>query len=337
MRCGRLWSDSTGWGIWLHAVRPVSALTELAAHAEALGAAAVLVADEGTDRDLFVTLTALAQRTRRVLLFAAVTNPHSRHPVATAAAFAALEELAPGRIVAGFGAGGSRVLGPMGLHPRRPFSALVECLDTVQALWRGKTVTRTGELTTDNATLPWSPRHIPIAIAGRGPRVERLAAERADWTLLAGRAVERVPALVDHLRAIGHQHRDQATRIGWNPSVAWTPALEAEIRGHLAYMVVDMPSDERTQLGVDDHRVARIREVVNTHGPEHAGPLLPQAVLERFAIAGCRPDVAARLRDLLRRVQPGLLLFEAHDYSHAHVESAAELALEAGAAAYPLP
>ena len=37
---------------------------ELAAAAEALGAAAILVADEGTDRDLYVTLAALAQRTR---------------------------------------------------------------------------------------------------------------------------------------------------------------------------------------------------------------------------------------------------------------------------------
>src|SRR5215470_13512527 len=101
----------TGWGIWLHAVRPVGELAELAAAAEALGASAVLVADEGTDRDLYVTLAGLALRTRRVLLVGAVTNPLSRHPVASAAAFASLAELAPGRVVAGFGTGGSRVLG----------------------------------------------------------------------------------------------------------------------------------------------------------------------------------------------------------------------------------
>jgi len=33
-------------------------------------AAAILVADEGTDRDLYVTLAALAQRTQQVLLSA---------------------------------------------------------------------------------------------------------------------------------------------------------------------------------------------------------------------------------------------------------------------------
>jgi 5,10-methylenetetrahydromethanopterin reductase len=131
--------------MWLHAVRPPADLAALAAAAEAMGAAAILVADEGTDRDLFVTLAALAQRTRRIVLFGAVTNPHSRHPVTTAAAFASLEELAPGRIVAGFGSGGSRVFEPLGLAPRRPYTALVECIDVVQALWRGESIDHAGE------------------------------------------------------------------------------------------------------------------------------------------------------------------------------------------------
>src|ERR1700736_3551831 len=156
-------------------MRPVRELAALAAAAEDLGATAVLVADEGSDRDLYVTLAALALKTRRGLLVGAVTNPFSRHPVATAAAFAALAELAPGRVVAGFGAGGSRVLGPMGLRPRRPFTALVECVDVVQMLWRGDTVDHTGEFSVSGASLPWSQGGLPIAIAGRGPRVERFA------------------------------------------------------------------------------------------------------------------------------------------------------------------
>src|SRR6478672_4691284 len=132
----RVPSTETGWGLWLHAVRPVAQLAALAAFAEARGASAILVADEGTDRDLFVTLAALGQRTSRVLLFGAVTNPHSRHPVSIAAAFGSLAELAPGRVVAGFGTGGSRVFGPLGLAPARPYTALVECVDVVEALWR---------------------------------------------------------------------------------------------------------------------------------------------------------------------------------------------------------
>ena len=301
-------SRETHWGVWLHAVRPASELAQLAAVAEALGAAAVLVADEGTDRDLFVTLAVLAQRTRRVLLFGAVTNPHSRHPLATAAAFASLAELAPDRIVAGFGAGGSRVLTPMGLAPRRPFAALAECVEVVDGLLRGEAVDHQGEFAVRGGALPWSPGTLPLAIAGRGPRVERFAARRADWILLAGRAIQKVPALVEALRRVGREARGRPPAIAWNPNVAWTEAMSAEMRAHLAYMLVDMPAEERATID-------------------------PDAVLERYAIAGDRSSVVARLSDALRQVQPEMLLFDAHDYSVSFLESAAALAMDAGAIA----
>ena len=334
MRCLQKASDVTHWGLWLHAIRPPDELAALAAAAEDLGAAAVLVADEGTDRDLFVTLAALAQRTRRVLLFGAVTNPHSRHPLATAAAFATLAELAPSRIVAGFGAGGSRVLGPLGLAPRRPYSALVECIDVVQALWAGQTVDHEGEFSVRGARLDWTPGTLPLALAGRGQRVERLAAERADWVLLAGRAVSVVPPLVEQLRARGRAARGRAASIAWNPVAAWTEAMREELRAHLAYMAVDMPADDRRRLGLDDRQVDEVRRTVNSLGPDAAANLVPNEVLEAYAIVGSRAEVVARLRELRAQVRPELLVFDAQDYSIRFLESVASVAMDAGAVVF---
>jgi 5,10-methylenetetrahydromethanopterin reductase len=326
--------DVTHWGIWLHAERPPSELAALAAAAEDLGAAAVLVADEGTDRDLFVTLAALAQRTKRLLLFGAVTNPHSRHPLATAAAFATLAELAPGRIVAGFGAGGSRVLVPMGLSPRRPYTALVECIEVVEALWRGQTIDHQGAFSMCGAGLPWSPGALPLALAGRGPRVERLAAERADWVLLAGRAVSSVAPLVGRLRATGRAARGRAPAIAWNPVAAWTDAMREDLRTHLAYMAVDMPPDERRRLGLDDGRTAELRGIVSSRGPEAAATLIADDVLDNYAVVGNRSQVVARLANLRAAIRPELLVFDAQDYSLTFLESAASLAMDAGAVVF---
>src|ERR1700736_6860945 len=142
--------------LWLHAVRPLPQLAELSPSAEDMGAAAILVADEGTDRDIHVTLAALAQRTRSVMLVAAVSNPYSRHPVASAAAFASLAELAPGRIVAGFGAGGGLLLGTTGPTPSRPVTALQETIEVVDSLLSGKVVDHAGEFSVRAAALPWS-------------------------------------------------------------------------------------------------------------------------------------------------------------------------------------
>ena len=290
------------WGIWLHAVRSPGNLAALSKAAEQLGAGAVLVADEGTDRDLFVTLADLAHATQRIMLFGAVTNPHSRHPVATAAAFATLAELAPGRIVAGFGTGGSRVFEPMGLEPRRPFTALVECLDVVEALWRGETVEHEGEFTVRQAVLPWSSGQLTVAIGGRGPRVERLAAERAGWMLLAGRPVDAVPEVVSRMRETGRAARGQAPAIAWNPLTAWTDAMRDDVQAHLGYMSADMPE---APSGRD--------------------------LLERYAIVGDRPEVVSRLARLCAMVRPELLVFDAGDYSIQYLEDLAQLSIEVGA------
>jgi len=293
----------TRWGVWLHAVRPLPELTAFAAAAEALGSAAILVADEGTDRDLFVTLAAIALRTSRVQLFGAVTNPHSRHPVALAAAFAFTGRACPGSPRAGFGTGGSRVLQPLGLAPRRPYTALVECIDVVQALWRGETVTHAGQFQVDHAQLSWRPAtRIPLALAGRGPRVEQLAAERADWYLIAGRAVQSLPGLFARLR------EPRSPFIAWNPVAAWTDAMREDLREHLAYMAVDMPADQRPDPG-------RISD----------------EMLDRYAIVGDRRHVVARLRSLLSELEPELLVFDAGDYSTAFLEELAALARDVGA------
>jgi alkanesulfonate monooxygenase SsuD/methylene tetrahydromethanopterin reductase-like flavin-dependent oxidoreductase (luciferase family) len=293
-----VWSESR-WGVWLHAVRPAHDLAELSRAAEELGATAVLVADEGTDRDLFVTLAAIAQRTQRVLLVGAVTNPHSRHPLATAAAFASLAELAPGRIVAGFGAGGTRVFGPMGLLPKRPFTALRECIDVVDGLLGGSVVDFAGEFTVRGASLPWTPGRLPIAIAGRGPRVEALSASRADWFLIAGRGVTSVAALATKVRAGGR------AAIAWNPGVAWNEAMLGELREHFAYMTVDMPAADR----------AAVRE---------------ESILAEYAVTGSRGEVERRLAQLRADVRPELFVFDAHDYSVGFLEELASVIAAAG-------
>ena len=77
---------------------------------------------------------------------------------------------------------------------------------------------------------------------------------------------------------------------------AWTDALEAEVRSHLAYMVVDMPVAEREAVAVDDALAARLAELVRTRGPEAAGPLLPPACGRLQVAACCRSSAPAPIR-----------------------------------------
>jgi 5,10-methylenetetrahydromethanopterin reductase len=317
------------WGIWLHAVRPVPELVSLAAAAERLGAAALLLADEGIDRDLYVTLTAIAVATDQIALFPAITNPHSRHPVATAAALGSLAEVAPGRVVVGLGAGGTLVFGPMGITPRRPYTALAEAVDVIGALLAGKTVNHSGEFIASEARLDWAPGRLPLAIAGRGPRVERLSAQRGDWVIISGKPVEEVAG---YARAIREQaaRGDRTVRIAWNPMVGWEPGHVDAIRPHFSYMSVDMPDRWRERLGISDGIVAELRAALRGEGPDAAARLVPEAVIDAFAIVGDRADVVGRLAAAIEAAAPDLLVFGAHDYTQEHVSDVAALAADVG-------
>jgi 5,10-methylenetetrahydromethanopterin reductase len=317
------------WAVWLHAVRPVPELVRLAVEAEDLGAAALLLADEGVDRDLYVTLTAIAVATRRLALIPAITNPHSRHPVATAAALGSLAEVAPGRVVAGLGAGGTLVFGPMGLAPARPFTALAEAAGVIDDLLAGKTVDHAGEFRTSQARLDWASGRLPVAIAGRGPRVERLAAERADWVIVSGKPVTEIGAFTRTLRDRAATAGRQP-RIAWNPMVGWTPGHIDGIRPHLSYMTVDMPAAWREQLGIDDDLVARLRATLASEGPDAAARLVPDSVLDVFAITGDRASVVRRLATAIEEAAPDLVAFGPHEYTTRHLGDIAELAAEAG-------
>jgi 5,10-methylenetetrahydromethanopterin reductase len=317
--------------LWLHGVVAVPELVSLARQAEQRGAAALLLADEGVDRDLYVSLTAIAVATERITLVPAITNPHSRHPVVTAAALGSLAEVAPGRVVVGLGAGGNLVLRPMGIRPPHPFSALAQAVEVIDDLLAGKTVTYDGEFTLADARLDWAPGRLPLAIAGRGPRVERLASQRGDWMLISGKSVTDVAALARH-------SREQGARVGrhpwivWNPMVGWEADHLRQIRSHLSYMTVDIPAEWRKRLGVSDAVVADLRDALRTEGPEGAAHLVPDAVTDAFAIVGERHEVVRRLRKAVGLAAPDVVVFGAHLYTTSHVDDIADIAAEVGLA-----
>lgn len=304
-----------GWGVWFEPLLPVPDLAALARIAEDAGAGYVWVADEGTDRDLHVVMAAIALATRHVRIGAAITNPFSRHPVATAAAFASLEELAPGRIISGFGVGGARVLGPIGLNPPRPYSSLRETVSTVDRLLAGELVTHHGEVRLEAARIPWSPRRLPVAMAGRGPRVEALAVETADWLLLAGKPLAKLPELFARVRAPRVAEAGPPARIAWSTYVAWTPEMVEQIRPHMTYATVDMPPETRLMLGIDAATADLIREVGLRDGFAAAAKFVPDSVIEGTAIVGDRGSVVEQLSAVRRKAAPDLFVLAMNDYA----------------------
>ena len=152
-------------GIQIIPTMPVAEVIEIAVAAEELGYDFCLLADEGFMPDVYVTLGAIAQRTKRIKI-GPVTNGYTRHPAVTANAIATLDDLSGGRALAMLVAGGSMVLTPMGIPRDAPLTVMRETIAILRQLWRGEEVTWVGQaLQSQPGPLArWpAPRYPPLA------------------------------------------------------------------------------------------------------------------------------------------------------------------------------
>ena len=132
------------------------------ADAEAMGYERVGIWDSPTlFREPWVTLSAAAGATRRISLGTWVTNPVTREPVVTASAAATLDDLAPGRVYLGIGAGATGVW-HLGL-PAATMPQLEEYIVAVRALLEE------GRARYDGRACPCSrPTSVTRRVSGRG-------------------------------------------------------------------------------------------------------------------------------------------------------------------------
>ena len=299
------------WGLWLEPTQPVRRLCELARLAERLGAEACFVADEGTERDVYVALTAIVCETDRLVVAPAITNPFSRHPVTTAAAVATLAELAPGRVWHGLGVGGSRVFEPLGLAPERPYTALRETLDLNQRLLRGEQV---GE-----ASLRWFDAEVPTAIAGRGPRVQALGASEADWVILSGKALTEVPDAAGRIRAAG------TAGVIWSAYLAYNDTERARALRHFSYMALDAPPEIREAAGLDDATSAQVKSAMLAGNLDEAAALLPATLVDHYAVSGSPAECAGIIDGLRDHFDLYMLPLNDEADAEAHIIASAEI------------
>ena len=157
----------------------LEALVRRARLAEEMGFDYLGVGDsQSLFRELYVSLSAVAVSTRRVMLGPTITNPLTRHPAVTASAIASVNELSGGRAFLGIGSGDSAVLN-LGLRPAR-VADLRHYVKSVRGMLAGETAEYRGR----PAHVRWANAPIPIVIAAEGPRTLTMAGEIADAAIV---------------------------------------------------------------------------------------------------------------------------------------------------------
>ncbi len=278
---------------------PVAEVVRAAAAAERLGCSRVWIPDEGlAARECWVTLGAVAAATDSVEIGTGITNAYTRHPAMTAAAVATLDEASNGRAALGIGAGGALTLTPLAIERRAPITAMRDLARTSRALWSGATVDYEGVAGGfRGARLDYGRAGIPIWLAGRGPRVIRLAGEIADGFILSFVHRELIGEHLAELRAAAAEHDRPCPRLCYMTTLATTERARETARANLTFRLVDSPAEVKARIGLDRHTEAAIREGLAGGGPAAAARFVRDDWIDAFVISGtvdeCRAEVAA--------------------------------------------
>ena len=292
----------------ISSVNGIERLREAARVCEDGGMASFWVADQRWMRDVYVSLTDVAARTRTMLLGTRVTDPFIRHPALTAVAIATLDEASGGRAVLGLGAGGSG-FSQLGIERTRPALAVRESIELIRRLWKGEELELHGEIVNWNmGALEFRCRpDIPIVIAARGPHLLELSGEMADAAIVASGVSS---GGVDWARQ----------RIAKGERKAGRPEGSTELM-HMTYISID----HRPEVARQTVKRALVGTVVGSHptydflkangleipaalfayldsggrSPARIIELIPDAFVDKLAIAGTVDDCAEQMQSLL--------------------------------------
>jgi probable F420-dependent oxidoreductase len=155
--------------------------------------------------DPFVTLTAAAVVTERLLLGTGILLLVERDPITTAKEIASLDQVSAGRVVVGIGAGWNREeMRDHGTDPRTRMTLLRERVEAMKEIWTKDQAEYHGTFVNFPPMFCWPKPvqrpHPPIVVGGGGPTtLDRVLAYGDGWMPTYGLGVEEIARRVTEL------------------------------------------------------------------------------------------------------------------------------------------
>ena len=176
------------FGILLSGSFPLLRVLDGCVLAERLGFDAVWFGEDYFYQGGIATATAVAERTERVAIGLGILTPLTRHPALTVMEVGALDQIADGRVILGYGAGVRYWMWQLNLDYSSPMTALRESVAISRELFAGGASNYQGRYyQLRNVKLGFTPPRadVPIYLGVEGPKMLALSGEIADGTILS--------------------------------------------------------------------------------------------------------------------------------------------------------
>ena len=296
------------FGIEFVPKEPYWKLAAYAIQAENCGFDNLWVTDHFGNRNVYVTLAAAAIYTNKITFGTGVTNPWMVNPVITAQAIATLNELAPGRVVLGMGAGDKTTLEAVGIEMGKPLAAVKEAIEMFRKLTNGEKVAFEGEVfKATGAKLNFKPANkIPVYIGAQGPKMLELAGKIGDGVLINASH----PSDIEYAVKMANEGMKQAGKSASDVDItAYTSfSVNEDIKKAVkaatpvvAFIVAGSPPPVLEKHKIDVAKAAEIRSALKVGDfPKALGAVTPE-MIDVFSICGT-PDVCIEKIAALQKI-----------------------------------
>ena len=284
-----------------------------AIQAERRGFDNLWITDHYYNRNVYVTLAAAAIYTKKIVFGPGVTNPYLINPVVTAQSLVSLDELAPGRVVLGIGAGDKTTLAATGIEIEKPLTAVVETIEIFKRMLEGKSVTFEGEVFKAKGTkFNFKPRgKIPIYVGAQGPKMLETAGKIGDGVLINASHPKDIDYAVDCIKKgvseVGKKLTDVDVTAYTSFSVHENPekAKEAAVP-IVAFIAAGSPDIILERHGIDLKKVDKIRGALKTGDFGQAYGSVSPEMIGAFSLCG-NPDTC--IEQINRLLKAGMSQF----------------------------
>jgi len=278
-----------------------------AVQAEKGGFSNLWITDHFNNRNVYVTLTAAAIYTNKITFGPGVTNPYMVNPVFTAQAIATLNELAPGRVVMGMGAGDKTTLESVGVEMQKPLTAIQEAVDIFRKITSGENVVYKGEVfKTAGAKFLFKPKGgIQVYVGAQGPKMLELAGKIGDGVLINAchpKDVEfAVNCVKEGVNAAGKQLNeiDVAAYTSFSVHEDIKKANKAAVPV-VSFIVAGSPPQLLERHGIDVKKAQEIKEAQKANDWGRAFSGVTPEMISAFSVCGTPDMCIERIAELLK-------------------------------------
>ncbi len=282
-------------------------IVELAVLAEKNGFDSCWVSHDIFMRSSLVALTAIAEKTEKIILGNTILNPYTTNPAELAMYLASLDELSGGRVVCGISAGAMEYMDWLGIPHQKPLSRTREAVELIRLLLSGKVAEYNGQ------EFKWSMQcymrfkplraKIPIYIGGQGDKMLEYSGAAGDGAL----PLLYPPDFAEY--AVG-KIREGARKAGRRPSdvqiagCVWMSvarrreeAVINPLKELVAYFGPLLGVKGLGSVGLTVDSFSQVQEAFREKGVKAAAKLVDEKML-RLAIYGSPDECISRLEKL---------------------------------------